>query len=129
MSPAFAATLRSHWPAWHGNLLPEVLARCVVEGRVYRAKSLTIELRQSDNLWFLEVKARSPLDKRSARESEIAGRYAKGETYTAISATLSLAPSTVRNHISSCFKKLAVKNKSELANLLGNRVRSEAATN
>ena len=79
MSPAFAAALRSHWPASHGNLLPEVLARCVVEGRVYSAKSLTIELRQSANLWFLEVKGRSPLDKLSARESEIAGHYPKGQ--------------------------------------------------
>ena len=77
---------------------------------------------------FLEVTARSPLDKLTARESEIAARYAKGETYTSISATLNLSPATVRNHISNCFKKLAVKNKAELTNLLGNRGRSGVAT-
>ncbi|MEO6972900.1 MAG: LuxR C-terminal-related transcriptional regulator [Rhodoferax sp.] len=129
ISPAFAAVLRSHWPEWRSNLLPEALARCVIEGGVYRAKSLTIELKQNDNLRFLEVKARSPLDKLTAHESEIAGRYAKGETYSAISATLTLSPATVRNHISRCFKKLAVNNKAELANLLGNRVGSEGAAN
>lgn len=127
LSPAFAAALRAHWPEWHGNLLPEALARCVVEGRVYRAKALVIELKQSDNLRFLEVKARSPLDKLTARECEIVGRYANGETYSAISAALALSPTTVRNHIAHCFKKLDVKNKAELANLLWNGRHSNAA--
>ena len=86
------------------------------------------ELKQSDNLRFLEVKARSPLDKLTARECEIVGRYANGETYSAISAALALSPTTVRNHISHGFKKLDVKNKAELANLLGNGRHSNAAT-
>ena len=128
LSPAFAAALRDHWPEWRGNRLPVALARCVVEGRVYREKALVIELKQSDNLRFLEVKARSPLDKLTARECEIVGRYANGETYSAISAALALSPTTVRNHISHCFKKLDVKNKAELANLLGNGRHSNAAT-
>ena len=129
LSPAFAAALRSHWSAWRGNRLPDALARCVVQGRVYKAKALVIEMRQSDNLRFLEVKASSPLDKLSARECEIVGRYAAGETFSAISAALALAPTTVRNHIAHCFKKLDVKNKAELANLLGNGRRSEAGAN
>ena len=121
LSPAFAAALRAHWPEWRGNLLPDALARCVVEGRVFKAKSLVIELKQNDNLRFLEVKARSPLDKLTARECEIVGRYANGETYSAISAALALSPTTVRNHIAHGFKKLDVRNKAELANLLGNK--------
>ena len=127
LSPAFAAALRSHWPGWRGNRLPEALARCVVAGRVYRAKALVIEIRQSDNLRFLQVKASSPLDKLTARECEIVGRYANGETYSAISAALALSPTTVRNHISHGFKKLDVNNKAELANLLGNKWRSDPA--
>ena len=127
LSPAFAAALRDHWPEWRGSRLPEALARCVVEGRVYKTKALVIETRQTDNLRFLEVKASSPLDKLTARESEVAVRYANGETYSAISVALALSPTTVRNHISHCFKKLDVKNKAELANLLGNGRHSKAA--
>ena len=125
LSPAFAAALRDHWPEWRGSRLPDALARCVVEGGVFKTKTLVIEIRQSDNLRFLEVKASSPLDKLTARECEVVVRYANGETYSAISAALALSPTTVRNHISRCFKKLDVKNKAELANLLGNRRRAD----
>ena len=127
LSPAFAQALRTHWPAWHGSLLPDALARCVVEGRTYKAKALTVVVRQSENLRFLEIKARSPLDRLTAREGEIVTRYAHGETYSAISVALALSPTTVRNHISNCFKKLGVKNKAELANLLASKRRADPA--
>ena len=127
LSPAFAQALQSHWPAWHGSLLPDALARCVVEGRAFKAKALTVDVRQSENLRFLEVKARGPLDRLTAREGEIVTRYAHGETYSAIAAALALSPTTVRNHISNCFKKLAVKNKAELANLLASKRRADPA--
>ena len=121
LSPAFAAALRGHWPDWSGNRLPDALAHCVAAGRGFTAKALTIDVKQSDNLRFLEVKARGPLDRLSAREGEIVARYANGETYSAISVALALSPTTVRNHISHCFKKLGVKNKAELANFLSRK--------
>ena len=121
MSPAFGASLRANWPGWHASLLPQALAKCVVEGRTYTSKALVVEVRQNDNLRFLEVKTKSPLDRLTARENEIVARYAAGETYSAISSALALSPATVRNHISHCFKKLGVKNKAELANLMINK--------
>lgn len=42
-------------------------------------------------------------------------RYAHGETYAAIAKALLISPSTVRNHIAHCYRKLAVNNKVELA--------------
>ena len=72
----------------------------------------------------MKIKAKSPLDRLTARENEIVARYAGGETYSAISAALALPPATVRNHISHCFKKLGVKNKAELANLMSNKKRA-----
>lgn len=126
MSPAFAAALRSQWPNWHGSLLPEALACCVVAGRAFKANALSIEVRQNDNLRFLEAKARSPLDRLTAREGEVVARYAHGETHSGIAAALALSPTTVRNHVSRCFKKLGVKNKAELANLMSNKQRAVA---
>lgn len=125
MSPAFGASLRAHWPGWHASVLPQALAKCVVQGRAYITKALTIDVRPNDNLRFLEVKANSLLDRLTARESEIVARYAGGETYSAISAALALSPATVRNHISHCFKKLGVNNKAELANLMSNKKRAD----
>ena len=130
MSPAFGASLRAHWPQWHGSVLPDALAQCVVAGRAYTSKTrkaLTVEVRPSDNLRFLEVKTKGPLDRLTAREGEIMARYAGGETYSLIAAALALSPTTVRNHISHCFKKLGVKNKAELANLLSSKRRADPA--
>ncbi|MDP2371434.1 response regulator transcription factor [Rhodoferax sp.] len=120
-APAFSSCLRSHWPDWHGNRLPDELAACVIEGRAFKTKALDIELSQSESLRFLEVKARSSLDRLTARESEIVTRFANGETYSAISTALTLAPATVRNHLSRCYRKLGVNSKAELAKLVANK--------
>ncbi len=117
-SPAFLARMQSQWPGWHGNRLPEPLAGCVIAGSPYRSKTFAVDLKQSDNLRFLEVKEKSALDKLSAREHEIVTRYALGETYQAIALAVKLSPATVRNHISRCFKKLNVNNKAEMANFV-----------
>ena len=121
ISPAFVASLRAHWPAWQGSVLPPALANCVVQGRPYTSKTLSIDVKLNENIRFLEIKSKSPIARLTAREGEIVVRYAGGETYLAISAALSLSPATVRNHISHCFKKLGVKNKAELANLLSSK--------
>ena len=123
-APAFSSCLRSHWPNWHGNRLPDELAQCVIEGRSFKTKALDIELSQSESLRFLEVKERSALDKLTARESEIVTRFANGETYSAISTALSLAPATVRNHLSRCYRKLGVNSKAELAKLVASKRRA-----
>jgi DNA-binding CsgD family transcriptional regulator len=123
-APAFSARLRSRWPDWRGNRLPDELARFVIDGRAFKTKALDIELSQSENLRFLEVKERSALDKLTARESEIVMRFANGETYSTISAALSLAPATVRNHLSRCYRKLGVNSKAELAKLVVSKRRT-----
>jgi DNA-binding CsgD family transcriptional regulator len=117
-APAFSACLRDHWRKWKSNLLPDTLAQCVIEGRNYETKSLAIDLKQSENLRFLQVRPISVLNKLTLREREIVTRYADGETYSGIARALMLAPATARNHISHSFRKLSVKNKAELATLL-----------
>lgn len=126
MSPAFGASMRGNWPEWRGSVLPQALAECVAQGRAYSTKTLAVDVKPNDNLRFLEIKTKGPVDRLTARESEIMVRYAGGETYSAISVALALSPSTVRNHISRCFMKLGVKNKAELANLMSNKARAEA---
>jgi DNA-binding CsgD family transcriptional regulator len=117
-SPSFIACLRDHWPKWKSNRLPDTLAQSVTEGFTFESKALAIDLKQSENLRFLQVRPKNALDKLTVRESEIVSRYANGETYSAIAKAVKLAPATVRNHISHSFRKLSVRNKAELATLL-----------
>lgn len=57
----------------------------------------------------------------SDRERMIAERYAAGQTYMEIAGTLHIAPSTVRNHLASVYRKLDVGNKPALIRELSTR--------
>ncbi len=54
----------------------------------------------------------------SPRELEIAEDYARGATYQAIATRLCIAPSTVRTHLATIYRKLEVTSKLELRALL-----------
>lgn len=56
----------------------------------------------------------SPDEILSPREIEIASAYAQGDTYQAISARLGIAPSTVRTHLATIYRKLGVSTKLDL---------------
>lgn len=55
----------------------------------------------------------------SAREIEIARAYAHGETYQTIAVRLCIAPSTVRTHLATIYRKLEVSSKLDLHARLG----------
>ncbi|WP_241559977.1 LuxR C-terminal-related transcriptional regulator [Solirhodobacter olei] len=50
----------------------------------------------------------------SPRENEIASAYAQGDTYQAIADRLCIAPSTVRTHLATIYRKLGVSSKLDL---------------
>ena len=54
----------------------------------------------------------------SQRELQIAQSFAGGETYQTIADTLCIAPSTVRTHLATIYRKLEVSSKLELATYL-----------
>lgn len=55
----------------------------------------------------------------SPREIEIASAYAQGDTYQAIAVRLGIAPSTVRTHLATIYRKLGVSSKLDLHTHLG----------
>ncbi|MFK7751099.1 MAG: LuxR C-terminal-related transcriptional regulator [Sedimentitalea sp.] len=57
----------------------------------------------------------------SPRELQIAQSYAGGATYQKIADTLCIAPSTVRTHLATIYRKLGVSSKLELATHLGGK--------
>lgn len=54
----------------------------------------------------------------SGRETEIARAYASGGTYHRIADQLGIAPSTVRTHLASIYRKLGISSKLELFKIL-----------
>lgn len=61
----------------------------------------------------------SPEEILSPREIEIASAYAQGDTYQGIAARLCIAPSTVRTHLATIYRKLGVSSKLDLHARLG----------
>ncbi len=57
-------------------------------------------------------------DDLSSREREIARAYANGDNYHRIAERLCIAPSTVRTHLASIYRKLGISSKLELHKLL-----------
>jgi DNA-binding CsgD family transcriptional regulator len=68
--------------------------------------------------YLLRLRTKSPAVSLSARERQIAVLFARGATYKAIAADLSLSPITVRNHLQNLYGKLGVTQRDELHALL-----------
>lgn len=60
-------------------------------------------------------------DALTRRETEIARAYADGDTYQRIAARLGIAPSTVRTHLATIYRKLGVSSKLDLLRVLERR--------
>ena len=65
-------------------------------------------------------------DPLSERERQIAQAFADGDTYQQIAAQLNLAPSTVRTHLSTVYRKLGVSSKLDLRDWLEAEQQSDA---
>lgn len=85
------------------------------EGLIQNSRSRRIGRSPSDGC----AKPVSPDETLSPREIEIATAYAQGDTYQAISARLGIAPSTVRTHLATIYRKLEVSSKLDLHARLG----------
>ena len=70
-----------------------------------------------------------PQDLLSSREIEIATAYAQGETYGKIASRLGIAPTTVRTHLATIYRKLGVSSKLDLhAHLMGDATPAQDST-
>jgi len=61
----------------------------------------------------------------SPRELQIAETYAAGASYQDIAQSLNIAPSTVRTHLATIYRKLGVSSKLELRAAIGDSIRSD----
>ncbi len=68
--------------------------------------------------WVLSLRPSSRADALSAREREIAQRFARGETNKQVAQVLGVSPATVRNHLSNIYDKLGVSHRAGLIEAL-----------
>jgi DNA-binding CsgD family transcriptional regulator len=114
-APDFIHRLNEHWPEWRGSCLPPDLSDAVANATEFRAGRMRLSITAKGDLRYLEILKANALDRLSRREREIAERFANGQTYKHIAVELNISPTTVRNHLASCYRKLGVNNKIELA--------------
>lgn len=114
----FLRIAQLEWPRWRGPILPESLRAMLQEGTdtIFYDKTVIRYARVSD-MFYLDIRTRTPVDDLSEREREIGHFFAKGETYKAIARNFDISPSTVRNHLSTIYRKLGIRSKAELVML------------
>ena len=112
----FTELLRREVPRWWGTYLPSPMREALrSNGATCPIGSLTARWSWVRDLALLELTQRSAVDLLSPRESEVAAKYAGGESYTEISQALQLSPATVRHHLRRIYTKLGISDKASLA--------------
>jgi len=119
----FGAALRQEWPQWEGTMLPGVLLERILasDPAQYRGQRLAVESQRVGDLLFLRARKLEPIDRLTAREKEVAGRFAHGMSHKEVAADLGVSPATVRNQLQGVYLKLGVSDKASLALLWASR--------
>lgn len=116
----FVTLVATEWPAWSGARLPQILAKHITKNRdkPYLGRRIYIRTRRIGSLYFLESRARKPVDDLTLAERTVATHYADGLTYKEIAQNLQLSPTTIKAHLRNIYGKLKVTNKAQLINLV-----------
>ncbi len=119
-NPGFVDLLLSEWPDWRGPMLPPALFDSAVTASATRVLFSRIAVHASavNDLFLLYLREITPCDSLSQREWDVATAFGHGMSHKEIARHLSIAPSTVRNHLSTIYEKLSVSNKAELVHSL-----------
>jgi DNA-binding CsgD family transcriptional regulator len=112
----FGETLHAAFPGWSGTALPAALTGLIASGHTGASiAGLDFALTRSDQRHILSVNGASAPSPLSVAEMRTALLFAAGSSYKDIAKQLSLSTHTVRNQISSAYRKLAVHSKMGLA--------------
>lgn len=119
VAPGFTKILLDEWSDWRGPNLPINLDDLLQPGdsNAFIGKNIVIKATSLNDLIFVRARRKNYTDNLSSREYEISNYLADGFNYKKIAKILNLSPSTVNNHASAIYRKLEVKNKTELSKL------------
>ena len=118
-SPGFIHWVRAQWPRWQGSLLPDALRQNLQQAGQRDTGDSQLHVITKGAFRYLHVQDAQALDQLSPRQRAVAQQYAQGATHAQIAEAMGLSPATVRNHLATCYRKLSVNNKAELARRMG----------
>ncbi len=115
----FMSRIRDEFGDWKGPLLPSPLAHILNPGREsVIVNGLDCLLTRGEHRHIVSVTSTAGADMLTRSEKRVAAMFAKGQSHTDIATHLGVSQSTVRNQISSVYKKLDIHSKVDLVRLV-----------
>ncbi len=108
--------LRCEWPLQPSTVLPtELHERLMLGGAwVYEGKKIALKATPILDLWHLELRRKSREARLSPTQRQVTRYLAKGLTYAEVANHLNISAHTVTKHVNAIYKKLNVRNRTEL---------------
>lgn len=115
-SDAFTDLLLTEAPEWQGPILPWATTLKEAPRKHLKVKGTRVILhaRRRENLFYLHIQPRTPIDDLTAAEHKVARELMTGSSYKAAAQHLKLSPSTINNHAAAIYRKLGINNKAAL---------------
>ena len=108
-SARFAELLKRGWPGWTGPRLPAEFVDGSGLRRSFRHRGFAIRSEPAGAASnVVRIRPLQEIDQLSAREAEVARLIVAGCSNKEVGRRLSLSPFTVRNHLSSLYRKLGI---------------------
>lgn len=117
VQPRFVSLLNQHFPNRQGVTLPFAVE---TEKSSITINNLTVSFKPLGELVVVSLRLPGPLDILSQREMQIVELVCKGLTFKEVAKQLTVAPSTVSNHLYRVYEKIGINSRTELAQLVDN---------
>lgn len=113
-------SIAAEWPDWNQIRLPSPLLKDLTSNGSVRIdrRGESILARQFSDSLVLTVKSVPLAERLTAREYEVVQLFGAGRKYGQIAQRCGLAPTTVRNIVQRCYRKLGIHSKAQLTRLL-----------
>jgi len=116
----FAEMLQREWPDWRGLMLPEPLLAKValrVDGE-FSGTHIVAKITFRQDLPLVQLRPKPLSDHLSTQQLKVARYAAEGLNFKEIARLMDLSPGTVRNYLHNTYRKLGIKRKIQLTELL-----------
>lgn len=113
--PRFVALLNEYFPMREGITLPFSIPS---EDQTVEINNLLVSFKTLGDLFLVNLRLLGPLDLLSNREKQVVELICKGLSFKEAAKILTVAPSTVSNHLYQVYDKLGIRSRTELAQLV-----------
>lgn len=116
----FGEMLRREWPDWRGPELPEPL-RAQLDAPAngqFSGKHIAAKITLRQHMPLIQLRSKLLADQLSEQQMKVAHHTADGLSFKEIARLMDLSPATVRYYLTNIYRKLGIKNKIELAEIM-----------